>query len=368
MTWVAVLVLGAVRAAPAREPDRMVLSDGRSLTGEVFSAGDAPLRVFDTGAKKFRRFPLAEVVRISLSVKKAVMVDKFTFRELGWDEKLYSGKAFPRIDFQAAVTLTTGETVRGHILGVLYIESGEDLEKFVLTKYLRGRVGQKIEDLVYVREVVFPARHTGKGGLVQGTLQGNRNPGKVFFEHGSGKLFLISHASSILAPVPLDPKGRFRAAHLRAGVYDFFWIADDRIVFHLSPPPDPGGPITADVRQALEKRVQEIEGFFTQKTIVHCAGGDKAVRVVVLMVRTEKSTYKKMKDPRFHRFDLWTLRKVGERWFVDTRVFLARGKDEKGGTASQRVLVPATSFGGIRVVAGETAKVTLTLPKKTKGS
>lgn len=103
----AMLAFDGTGLCESAEPRGSVqLSDGTVVRGSVFgSSEDATLRIFDEALRKYREFRFGEVVSVSVAVEKAAMVDKFTFKEVGWDEKIYSGKAFPRIDFRCTVLI-----------------------------------------------------------------------------------------------------------------------------------------------------------------------------------------------------------------------------------------------------------------------
>ncbi len=335
------------------------MSDGTAVSGEIFgSSEDSTLRVFDENLRKYREFKFAEIVSVSMIVEKEAMVDKFTFKEVGWDEKLYSGKAFPRIDFRASVLLLTGERAAGHVLGVVHVDDGTAVSKFVLNRYMRGEVGQKLDDLVYVREIAFEGRVAKGGGALAGRTAGL---------DGRGQLFAIESSSPLLLPVERTAGGaEFRKEHLAPGTYDFVFISDEAMHLALSPPPDAGGPMNEAALAEIRARVDEIEEFFTKKEIVIHAGGDRAARVLLRKTRTEKSTYDKVENPRFHRFEIWSLRKTGERWIVESRTYLARGTDAKGGSASEKRVVRVTGFGGHKVEAGKTLDVVLEAPAEKK--
>ncbi len=359
MLLAAVLVLSAPapRTCSAESADSrgfVQLSDGTRVEGEIFGPSEeSTIRIFDAALKKFREFRLAEIVSISLAVEKAAMIDKFTFKELGWDEKIFSGKSFPRIDFLATATLTTGEKVAGHILGVVYVDDGRSTAKFVLERYMRGEVGRKVEDLAYVKELCFAGRTAAGGGAVSATLKG--------FD-GKAGLYVMCNSSPLLLPAAAGKEGEFRRDCLAPGTYDFFAVSDDAIHFSLSPPPDAGGPMTEAVAAEIKARVGEIEEFFTGKEVLHLAGGDKAARALVRKTRTEKSTYDRMKDPRFHRFEVYSMKKTGGMWLVESRTFIRRGADPEGGSASEPKVVMVPSFAGHLVEAGKETRVLLEKP------
>jgi len=154
--------------------------------------------------------------------------------------------------------------------------------------------------------------------------------------------------------------------HLAPGTYDFVVLNGKTLALGLSAPEQArgGGPLTPEVEKALRDRASEIQNFFTSKEIVLLNGTDRASRALVKMVRTEKSSFDgKGGRQRFFRFEIWTLVKVGDRWLVDSRTFVTRGKDPIGTeTFSEPIVIRVASLEGLEVGEKKTeAETTLDL-------
>ncbi|MCU0722780.1 MAG: hypothetical protein MUC63_04065, partial [Planctomycetes bacterium] len=158
LPWAFAALAAAASLASAEQgiPGQVLLSDGTSAEGEVFTRGEMPVRVYALDSKQVRKVLLPDVLRISVRVAKAELVKEFEWVEMGSDEKIFTGKTFPRKDFEADVELRSGEVVSGHLLAVVYVREGEEIRKFELLRYQRGETGQSLESLVHVKEIAFP--------------------------------------------------------------------------------------------------------------------------------------------------------------------------------------------------------------------
>ena len=134
------------------------LSDGVGYEGLLRLTMSKRLTVYDEASKEWRKFKLSELERIRFGVEKAEQLPVWRWKESGSDEKVLTGESYPNLILWCEAVATSGERVRGHILGtVLYVE-GEQKKKFILRKYVRGKTGEKTGQVVHVREIVFHAK------------------------------------------------------------------------------------------------------------------------------------------------------------------------------------------------------------------
>ncbi|GAH98671.1 unnamed protein product, partial [marine sediment metagenome] len=82
---------------PARQarPATVVFSDGSKRSGQVWLTPGKRLKIFERAQEKYREFALADVVRIDVDPEKEVMERVWRWKEHAFDEKVYTGEAYP---------------------------------------------------------------------------------------------------------------------------------------------------------------------------------------------------------------------------------------------------------------------------------
>ncbi len=81
------------------------------------------------------------------------MVRQWRWLQEGSDRKVYSGKGYPLMSLQYTFTLVGGKTVTGTVVAPLYVAKKGRRHLFVLWKHKRGKLGQGLSALVFVRNV-----------------------------------------------------------------------------------------------------------------------------------------------------------------------------------------------------------------------
>lgn len=160
----ATLIIFAAAAARAAAPGNaldgtIVLSNKHKLTGSIFMTRGKMLRLFDPNYEEYRDFKLEQFSRITVNCTRKRIEREWYFKEEGSAEKIYTGRRYPRLDFTVTVTLKKGgrqltsNLVRGQ---PVYIQppTGEK-KRFLLQPYLRGKIDQTPEQLVYMTDVIF---------------------------------------------------------------------------------------------------------------------------------------------------------------------------------------------------------------------
>lgn len=136
------------------------LSNGERMEGRLSLVGVPALELFDLEAKQWRELRLEELARIDAKVRSEAMEKEWRWKESGSDEKVFTGKAYPRRWLDHEITLKDGKRFKAHVRGaVLIVEierPGADpvKKRLALKQYERGEAGQKLEDLVYVKAIV----------------------------------------------------------------------------------------------------------------------------------------------------------------------------------------------------------------------
>jgi len=160
------------------------LSSGERVEGRLSLQQGLALELFDTEAKEWRELRLEELARLEARVRSEDLEKEWRWKEAGSDEKVYTGRAYPRRWLDHEATMKDGRRFRGHVRGaVLLLEetprepdpgkpaagTSPAKRRFVIKQYERGALGQTLEDLVYVKAVVIGERPAAGGSPREGT-------------------------------------------------------------------------------------------------------------------------------------------------------------------------------------------------------
>jgi len=142
-------------AANDARPVTITLSNGQTIKGNAATTTDKPIRVWDESIKDYRDIPFGLIA----SAKAAVVWERdekeWQFKESGSDIKVYSGKTYPARETQYTFTLLNGEKITGDVAAPIYFDTGKATKTFVLHKRDKGEPGQKLTDLVYIKQIDF---------------------------------------------------------------------------------------------------------------------------------------------------------------------------------------------------------------------
>jgi len=129
-------------------------SDGKSVSGSLFSTLGKPLTLYDREAKKYITFTLSDITRIDVAIEEQQEEPYWYWKQSGSDEKVFTGGTYVWQKYATAVTFADGRKVTGDINGIVFCDSGGKLpQRFILHKRQNGAEGQKAEDIVYVKSV-----------------------------------------------------------------------------------------------------------------------------------------------------------------------------------------------------------------------
>ncbi len=102
-----------------RRPERRAaveLSNRSPLRDPVVRArADLKLTVFVPAKKKHVEVDFAEIVRLQQTVLKQGMEKEWRWKEGGGNEKIYTGKAYPWRQYNIEITTVAGETLKGRL-------------------------------------------------------------------------------------------------------------------------------------------------------------------------------------------------------------------------------------------------------------
>ncbi len=155
------------RPAPVREdaiPGYVELSDGAVHPGNIYLTRDKRLKIFDPTLQRQREVPLRVIKQIECNVKRQWMEKEWKFKELALDEKMYTGRTYPTVEYLHTITLHDDRTITGPLSAIVYVRpyiytpKGPNVyrpqvkpEKFLLNKRNKGKIGEKPNSLVYVK-------------------------------------------------------------------------------------------------------------------------------------------------------------------------------------------------------------------------
>jgi len=156
-------------------PGAIYLSDGRILVGGVRLTPGRPLRLFDPVRKRHLRVPLDALREIRMAVLKVRVEKEWRFKYSGDPTKVYTGKTYPRLDYEVTFLFRDGGKVVAHkedLPGApIYIlpeataggnkpspVPGQPPRKplmFLIQGHEVGKVGQKAEEVLHIVRVAL---------------------------------------------------------------------------------------------------------------------------------------------------------------------------------------------------------------------
>lgn len=149
--------LGTMKAkAPAgARAGEIVLNNGETVSGEIWTTLGTPLRVWVEARKSYVDVDLGEVSRIEVKVVHEGMEDDWRWLKEGSDQKVYSGKKYPLVELEYVFTLVNGQTVAGGVVAPIYIvENGTGKRRaLALYKKYKGKLDETLKDVAYIRTV-----------------------------------------------------------------------------------------------------------------------------------------------------------------------------------------------------------------------
>ncbi len=304
----------------------VIFSDGSSITGIVHQSGWKPLKVFDTDKNKFKYVPLEHVAVLRIDVAKAEMVKDWRFKEESKTEKVYSGKEYPRKDYEVYITLRGRQKVHGTCVGVFYIEAGDKKTRFLLRHYDRGTTEQALDDLVHVKEIKL-ADPSAKA--VDCRIFGTVKPAGEIED-----AIAVQHRYKMFVKGKVDKEsGKYVVKDLLPGYYDLVLVTKESAFVGMGMKGEQFAEdnLTDQDKADVAKRVWEIKDFFEEKKVLHVVGNVKRAKAIVKTTRKSKTSLERQGDLPliFFHIEYWVLHKVGERWLIDWRIQLVREKGDQ---------------------------------------
>ena len=125
LTIMLAVMLTAAAAAGEWHKADIAMSDGKMLSGELAILGSRPLTMIPAGSSYERKILLEDIISISQVIEKQEMNRPWKYKEDGKVDKIYFEGTYPFMNLGTEVLLTTGQTVRGHIISLPFRFKGE---------------------------------------------------------------------------------------------------------------------------------------------------------------------------------------------------------------------------------------------------
>ncbi len=144
---------------PDALPAAAVLSDGTLLAGGLYTTTGKDLEVWVEAEKRWRHVPLLLIRGIRAEVVSEGLDPEWRWKELGSDEKVYTGRTRPIRRLNWRMNLIDGSSLAGEVKGQpLWIERDGKRVLWILHARTKGRYGQELSDLVYPKHIVISRR------------------------------------------------------------------------------------------------------------------------------------------------------------------------------------------------------------------
>lgn len=141
-------------------PGAIELSNGKQLPGGVYTTVEKPWIVWSEATKSWRRIPFITVLSITAVVEEERVELRWRWKGMGEPEKVYTGEKYPWRRLHWRFKLIDGTVVEGSTKGQpVWIElRGKRYGPWVLHERMKGKDGQTLDDLVYVKKIVVSRR------------------------------------------------------------------------------------------------------------------------------------------------------------------------------------------------------------------
>jgi len=133
----------------------ITLSNGQVIKGNAATTTDRPIRVWDATIKDYRDIPFSLIQSAKAVVNWERDEPEWQFKESGSDVKVFTGKTYPARETQYEFVLLNGDKITGDVAAPIYIDADGKTKTYVLHKRDKGELGQKLADLIYVKQIEF---------------------------------------------------------------------------------------------------------------------------------------------------------------------------------------------------------------------
>jgi len=300
-----------LRAAPV--PAKITFADGSAIEGKLSLMGSRPIFLSwqdSTRSHNSRNLRLEDILQITQTVESAKMEKPWMFKESGKTEKVYFDGEYPLINFTTEILLVNGELLRGRIIAVAFRFKGPGTpSKLFLQRQIKGKTGQKMDDLRYISKIELANKPAGKTEPVRGSVS------------GIGKLLQATAVDAERNVVlHAEIKGdSFTFPAMLPGKYDLFLLTDEAVFS--------GFAGKTPVPETIRKNVKLADDFFNDRFILAFDGA----RTLIYKRRSSfYASQKHVKGGFIWHLELWNWHAAGNEWKLDSRDLVLRHKNIGG--------------------------------------
>lgn len=362
------------------EEGKVTFSSGRSLEGKIRLTEGKKLTIYDLSFSKRFHLDLKEIARIDVEPAHERMEQVWRFKEEGSPEKIKEEVTYPVRTYRTFITLKDGMVLSGSVIAVCYVDTGKVEERFILLGRQKGKPGDTLDDLSYVRSMDFSKgtvslpeallRFRKEGS--ESTSLGKPPPsvegtwilkGRI---PGVQKIAALNRERAMVWRANGDEEsGAYALTGLLPGSYDLFLRYPERIV---------AGMVAAkemDLReethhQSIEDAVRQERDFFEEKRLLKVSLCEREAAALVEVQKTKEAVTAKRKGKigliRIYAY-LFKQTPSGS-WHVTDRLLLFRVNSGWGETAPVVKTVFSSDLAGVSV--GEPEKNGKTLSGETR--
>jgi hypothetical protein len=133
----------------------LTLSNGEKIRGRLSHTAEKPVRIWIETEKEYRDIPFKLIASFEAKVTLEYDEKEWHFKESGSDIKEFTGKSYPCRETSYTLTLVNGQTLTGGIVEPIYLQGRDEAYTFSLLKRDKGKVGQTLKELIFVKRVDF---------------------------------------------------------------------------------------------------------------------------------------------------------------------------------------------------------------------
>jgi hypothetical protein len=332
------LRFGAASAANEWRDATVEMSDGETITAQVAFPQDM-FYMYNEAAKRRLTVRIGEVKAIETLIEKESMEKKWFFKEDGRDEKVYTTETWPVRYFLTRAVFADGQALDGTIVGQAFFVKTEDgVRNYMLTRKMEGKVGQKLEDVVYVKRISLAGAAGGTLGEIGGVVR--LPPGERLVQ------VMVLHCDKDTC-VPARVQGeRFTLGRCMAGAHDLV-VSSDKALYYASSAEkgEPPRRMDAATLKEIEEWAKKVREFFHDQTPLYGAGDGKRAYVLVRLERHGGTSMAGAELVR--RYEVWLMSKPAEEWQITKRFYIQRLNSKQKEVPFERIAIAPALAGHV---------------------
>ena len=159
------------------------MSDGKKYVGMLHLTPGRRLRLFDAKNDEYVDYSLKQLKELKVNVTKSWIEKEWRFKEMGNDQKVYTGKSYARKNFNVTLTFLSGRVTTLEIARGMPIycrpKDGKKRKQLLLQPYKNGEQGSTLADVVHIDRLVMGEEKPGKpSGAAKGGGAAAAKPAK----------------------------------------------------------------------------------------------------------------------------------------------------------------------------------------------